>query len=195
MRLIPSLLPLLALLSAGPRHSTPRPRLGAHTGGFRKSIVTTSASNPPRPAGAGYEIGPLIRHLEKPTLKREVFGYLPYWFANRWNLLDYELVSTIAYFSAEVNTDGTIGSVHGWPRSVGDPSASADVVAMINAAHDAGVRVVLCLTNFDSGSLALLLASPAYRTTLIQQSLALVEAGGGDGINVNFEGIPSAEPR
>ena len=142
-------------------------------------------------AGAGYTIRPLVRSLKKPALKREVFGYLPYWFASRWNLLDYELVSTIAYFSAEVNTDGSIGSTRGWPRYAGDPAASANVIAMINAAHAAGVRVVLCLTNFDSGSLALLLASPTYRTTLIQQSLALVQAGGADGINVNFEGIPS----
>jgi spore germination protein YaaH len=143
------------------------------------------------PAGPGYTIPP--RALRKPAgLSHEVFGYLPYWFASRWRLIDYSLVSTIAYFSAEANGDGTIGSTRGWPRTPGDPAASADVVAMIEEAHTKGVRVVLCVTLFDAGSIEALVGSPTARTALIRNSLALVQAGGGDGVTIDFEGIPGA---
>jgi spore germination protein YaaH len=191
VRLTRSLFFLLALLAWPALLAAQSDAVGTH-GWFQEMYRDYEREHPLKSAGEGYAISPLARTLAKPALTREVFGYFPYWFSNRWNLLDYELVSTIAYFSAEVNSNGSIGSVHGWPRYAGDPSASADVVSMINAAHGAGVRVVLCLTNFDAGSLALLLATPDYRTTLIQQSLALVEAGAADGVNINFEGIPSA---
>jgi len=107
-------------------------------------------------------------------------------------LLDYQLISTIAYFSAQSNADGTIGTTNGWPRYPGDPSANASVISMINAAHQNGVRVVLCITNFDPASIETFVSNPSYRNTFIQQTLALVQAGGGDGININFEGLNAA---
>lgn len=144
------------------------------------------------PAPDGYTIQPLARPAGGSGLKKEVFGYLPYWFRSRWNQVDMQLVSTIAYFSGEVAANGTVGDTHGWPKYPGDPSASADVVNMINAAHAAGVRVVLCFTNFEAAGIDAIITTPAYRTTFIQQALSIVQAGGGDGININFEGINSA---
>ena len=144
------------------------------------------------PIGPGYEILRLQRPAGSAGLTREVFGYLPYWFRDRWNLLDYRLISTIAYFNAVADSDGTIGSTNGCPRYPGDPSAYASVINMINAAHVNGVRVVLCITNFDANSIQTLVSTPGYRNTLIQQAIALVQAGGGDGININFEGLLAA---
>ncbi len=144
-------------------------------------------------APPGYVIHPLDRSQSATALTREVFGYFPYWFRTRWAQLDYQLLSTIAYFSGEVNANGSIGDTHGWPKYPGDPSAAADVVSMINAAHATGVRVVLCFTNFASSDIQALVSTPSYRTTFIEQSLAIVKAGGGDGININFEGINSGD--
>lgn len=138
---------------------------------------------------------PGIRPLtgdRRAALVKEVFGYFPYWFRGRWNLVDYSLLSTVAYFSGEAAADGSIGDTHGWPRSSGDPSASADVLSLINAAHSQGVRVVLCITCFTAADLQTLLSSQANRTRLIQQALGLVRAGNGDGVNIDFEAIPSA---
>jgi len=59
-------------------------------------------------ATEGYAIAPLLPRPAGAGLTREVFGYLPYWFRDRWRLLDYSLVSTIAYFSGEASSDGVI---------------------------------------------------------------------------------------
>jgi spore germination protein YaaH len=144
------------------------------------------------PAAAGYSLRPLDRTARNAGLKKEVFGYLPYWFASRWGQLSYRLISTIAYFSGEIAANGAIGDTHGWPAYPGDPSAAADVVHMINAAHANGVKVVLCFTNFSASEIDAIISTPAYQTTFIQQSLAIVKAGNGDGININFEGINSS---
>lgn len=144
------------------------------------------------PAPNGYAIRPLDRTARTTRLTREVFGYLPYWFIGRYTQVDLRLVSTIAYFSGEIAADGSIGDTHGWPKTAGDPTASAQVVNMINAAHAAGVKVVLCFTNFTGSEIDAIVNTPAYRATFIQQSMAIVKAGNGDGININFEGINSA---
>ena len=132
-------------------------------------------------------IGPLQMKTSRP--RKEIFGYLPYWFRARWNQIDYNLVSTIAYFSGEALPDGTINQAHGWPLYPGDPGASADVVNMINTAHTSGVKVVLCITNFTGSEIHTIVSTPSIRTTTIQRCLALVVAANADGININFEGI------
>jgi len=138
-----------------------------------------------------YRIQPRLPLARPQGLRREVFGYLPYWFRSRWNQVDYALVSTVAYFSGEVAPDGSVGDTHGWPKYVGDPAASSDVISFINAAHGAGVRVVLCFTNFDAAQIRALVSSPESTTRFLQEALTIVQAGSGDGVNINFESIPS----
>jgi spore germination protein YaaH len=154
---------------------------------YEASVFVESAEAAP----AGYVIKSIDHSKRNTALTHEVFGYFPYWFRSRWAQLDYRLVSTIAYFSGEVNADGSVGNTHGWPKYSGDPSAAADVVNMINTAHANGVKVVLCFTNFTTADLDAIVGTPLYRTTFIQQALAIVQAGNGDGVNIDFEGINS----
>ena len=46
---------------------------------------------------------------------REVFGYHPYWMGTAWQNYNYNLISTIAYFSAEATAQGNLSNLHGWP--------------------------------------------------------------------------------
>lgn len=191
--LLLSLITPCALFSEG---SIPESGGGAEHPGVHRSFMDMYRSSDETEstvtAPAGYVIQPLDNTKRNASLSREVFGYFPYWFRNRWTQLDYRLVSTIAYFSGEVNANGSVGNTHGWPKYPGDPSAVADVVGMINTAHANGVRVVLCFTNFTSADIDALVGTPACRTTFIEQALAIVQAGNGDGVNINFEGINSA---
>jgi len=57
-------------------------------------------------------------------------------------------------------------------------------------AHNNGVQVVLTVVCFDSDDIATLLGNPAHRQNLIDNLLAQVQAGGADGVNVDFEGVP-----
>ena len=49
-------------------------------------------------------------------LSHEVFGYLPYWMLSSAQManLDYDLVSTIAYFSVGARKDGTLHKSDRW---------------------------------------------------------------------------------
>ena len=113
---------------------------------------------------------------------KEVFGYHPYWMGTAWQNYNYNLISTISYFSAEATATGNLSNLHGWP-----------VAGLINLAHTNGVNVVLCVTLFDNGDLVTLLSNPSYRQNLINNLLTQVQAGNADGVNVDFESFPSSQ--
>jgi hypothetical protein len=108
-----------------------------------------------------------------------VMGYLPYWVAPEnipWDTLD-----ILAWFSVGTNADGSLGGDHGWGDAEGD--------AVVAAAHAAGVSVVLSTTRFGGEELHPLLSDPAARTLAIDNLVARMIEGGGDGIDVDFEGV------
>jgi spore germination protein YaaH len=112
----------------------------------------------------------------------EVFGYLPYWTYPSFPALNYDLLTTIAYFGADVDEFGNITNLHDWPAA-----------ALINQAHSEGVRVVLTTILFNSSQLAALLSDPSRRTNLVNNLLAAVQNANGDGVSIDFEGVPSGQ--
>ena len=130
-------------------------------------------------------------------LRKQVMGFLPYWEVNDAHL-DYELLSTIAYFSVGADKNGNLlktssdGSLTtGWGGWT-----SSRMTSIINAAHTKGTRVVLTISVFawSSGQAALqgaLLGNPTARLNLARQAAAAVRARGADGINLDFEPIAS----
>jgi len=116
------------------------------------------------------------------TPTREVFGYHPYWMGTAWQNYNYNLLSTIAYFSAEATATGDLNNLHGWP-----------VTGLINIAHNNGVDVVLCVTLFSNSDLVTLLSNATYRQNLINNLLTQVQAGNADGVNVDFESFPASQ--
>jgi GH18 family chitinase len=111
------------------------------------------------------------------SLARVVYGYYPYWAqdlaAIRWSALTH-----LAWFALEMDADGQVTASHGWP--------DLDTVA---AAHAAGVRVDLTFTLFSGSGIQTLCADPARRATAITRMIDAMEAGGADGISVDFEGL------
>ena len=116
------------------------------------------------------------------TPTREVFGYHPYWMGTAWQNYNYNLLSTIAYFSAEATATGDLNNLHGWP-----------VTGLINISHNNGVDVVLCVTLFSNSDLVTLLSNATYRQNLINNLLTQVQAGNADGVNVDFESFPASQ--
>ncbi len=127
-------------------------------------------------------------------LKREVFGFLPYWMLDagtlRW--MQYQLVSTIAFFGVAAKSDGTLATyATGWTGW-----NSAAMTGVINAAHARGVKVVLSVTMmaYDGGAQqAALLGSAANRVKLINAIVATVRARNADGVNLDFEPVAVAQ--
>jgi spore germination protein YaaH/putative cell wall-binding protein len=128
-------------------------------------------------------------------LRREVFGFLPYWKldATTRSALRLDLVSTIAYFGIGVQSDGRLirGTSTGWAGW-----ASPAMTELMNAAHARGVRVVPTITlmswNGDYANLSTLLNDAAARQTLVADVATIIRDRNADGVNVDFEPVPSS---
>ena len=124
-------------------------------------------------------------------------GFLPYWEVADARL-DYELLSTIAYFSVGADRNGNLLKTDpdGTPTTGWGGWTSSRLTSIINGAHAKGTRVVLTVSVFawTSGQAAVqgaLLGSPTARLNLAKQAAAAVRARGADGINLDFEPIAS----
>ncbi len=122
------------------------------------------------------------KRLRLVTPTKEIFGYHPYWMGTAWQNYNYNLLTTIAYFSAEATATGGLSNLHGWPVS-----------GLINMAHSNGVDVVLVVTLFNSTHLTTLLSSATNRQNLINNLISQVQAGNADGVNVDFESMPASQ--
>jgi hypothetical protein len=127
------------------------------------------------------------------VLSHQVYGYLPYWRLNAGTAgqLDYDLLSTIAFFGLGIKADGNIDMA--WRGSVAYMSDKA--VSVTNAAHAKGVRVVPTFQLFDSGGLPKMTAFLDSRTAqdrFIAQALDLMARRSADGANFDFEPMPAS---
>ena len=134
-------------------------------------------------------------------LRRQVFGFLPYWeISGAATSLNYAVLTTIAYFSVGSDTAGNLkkrnanGSLTtGW----GGWTSSA-MTSVINAAHSHGTRVVLTASVFawtssGANTQAALLRSATARANFATQLVAAVRDRGADGVNLDFEPLVSGQ--
>jgi spore germination protein YaaH/flagellar hook assembly protein FlgD len=133
------------------------------------------------------------------ALRREVFGFLPYWeLSDSSTRLDWEKISTVAYFGVGADSKGNLlkkdsdgSATVGWSGWT-----SAKMTGVINAAHRSHARVVLTVQSFAWTTTGLsrqkkLLGSAAARANLATQIASAVRARGADGVNLDFEPIAS----
>jgi spore germination protein YaaH len=118
----------------------------------------------------------------RPIVQNEVFGFHPYWMGDSYKNYRYDLLTTIAFFEAELEGSGVISDLHGWP-----------VEGLTNLAHENGVRVVLVAKDFTASKLETLLSTPSNRQNAIRHLLDAVKMGKGDGVNVDFENVPASQ--
>ncbi len=116
--------------------------------------------------------------------ERTIYGYYPYW-ADHDDNLPWEHLTHLAYFCVSLNPDGSLGNDHSW---------STRGAALVQAGRSHGVKVVLTVTMFESSEIREVLSTPENRARAIDNLLALVQEADGDGINIDFEFVPTAEP-
>jgi GH18 family chitinase len=123
------------------------------------------------------------------ALTREVFGFATYWMLSSYPNWDFSLLSTIAYFGLDVNSDGNFNrSTPGWTGW-----NSQALVDIINRAHLAGGQVVLTIKAFDNATINAIVTSPAATQTAITATIDAIAAKQLDGVNVDFEGSSSPQ--
>ena len=116
------------------------------------------------------------------NLSHRVIGYLPYWQYSYYPSLDYNLLTEINYFSAELNSQGDIVNTNNWEN-----------LDLVDFAHERGVKVKLCATLFGSAELTTLLNNSINRQNAINNLLSLVLLMNADGIDIDFELLPLSQ--
>jgi len=125
-----------------------------------------------------------------PRLAREVFGFAPYWALSGNGQWDFSLLSTLAYFGLDVqsngsfNTSPTNNGFKGW--------MSQDLVTVINKAHAANDRVVLVIKAFDNGTINAIVSNPNATQNAINWTISSIRSRNLDGVNIDFEGSSSS---
>ncbi len=115
------------------------------------------------------------------NLQKIVFGWHPYWMNGSEQNYQWNLLSDLSYFSYEVDpVTGAPLTTHGWE------TASAVDDALAN-----GVKVNLCVTLFSGHES--FFASAEAQQNLIDNLLTLVQNRNANGINIDFESVPSSE--
>jgi spore germination protein YaaH len=141
------------------------------------------------PATTAPDAAPAALVNQPPLASRENFAFAPYWTLAQSSTFNITGLSTIAYFSIDVNPNGTLDeSGSGW-----DGFQSQDLSDLITRAHAAGERVVLTVTDFDQGSLNSVTSSPTAAGTLSSALIPLLQAKSLDGVNFDFEGEGSSD--
>jgi hypothetical protein len=114
-------------------------------------------------------------------LQKRVFGYHPYWSGNLWQNYRWDLLSDLCYFSYEVDpATGQAITTHDWA-----------IAPVIDTALVHGVKVHLCVTLFSGH--ASFFSNPLARQTLTANLIELVASRGANGINLDFEAVPSSQ--
>jgi spore germination protein YaaH len=141
---------------------------------FEADVVSGRISVPthrPRSALPAVTPGPSIT----------VYGYQAYWDADLY-AVPWDDLSHIALFNAGVTSAGDLFDTSRWD----------DAALAVSLAQPYGTRVHLCVTNFDSAELEVLLGDITARQHLIDQLVVWQNDTGVHGINIDFEGLPSS---
>lgn len=116
------------------------------------------------------------------TLTKKVYGWHPYWVGSVYTNYDWSMLSDFCYFDYSVspttgnNTNGSFA----WNTS-----------AAVTAALSNSVNVHFCATLFSSHST--FWASPTAQQTFITNAINLLNSRGGNGLNIDFEGMGSSD--
>ncbi len=114
----------------------------------------------------------------------EVFGWHPYYMGNAYESYNFSLLSTIAYFSYDVDPET------GGYRSE-EPINGWKTTALIDSAHAKGCKVVLSVTNHGKQNNEDFLYNLNAQQNLIDSLIYLLDYRKADGINIDFENLPA----
>lgn len=119
--------------------------------------------------------------------KQEIFGFAPYWTLSKIGKVDWKSLTTFAYFSLPVNADGSI------PRDSYEWSVfkSDKLKKLMAEAGDNHVKKVVTLTQMEASVIEQFLDDRNAWDRLSADSVEILKTYGLDGVNIDFEYIPS----
>lgn len=123
-------------------------------------------------------------------LKKEVFGFLPYWALSEADKIDIRLLTTVSYFGLDIDGAGNIMRFGGDGKPLEGYNAWQDNTSLddfIKRAKRNRTKVQVTLKNFDNGNIERLVTSQTASANFINNALYLMNSKSLDGINLDFE--------
>lgn len=131
-------------------------------------------------------VSPLISPLKPLSQGKggyEVFGFAPYWTFDKLQNVNFNVLTTLAYFGVSVSSGGSLDKDGVGYRTF----VSSDATRIFQKAHSSGTRVVLTLTQMDNSQILALMDDNGAQEKAINDAVGEVKKRGIDGINVDFE--------
>lgn len=143
----------------------------------------------PLARGFGGELQPLTEGKNQ----KEVFGFAPFWTINKLENVDYDVLTTVAYFGVPIMGDGSIDTDYPGYKTFKSDRATE----IFKKAHAHGTRVVLTVVQMENEEILALMDDQEAQDRSIANTVELVKSRGIDGVNIDFEytGDPGIEYR
>ncbi|SMO48733.1 glycosyl hydrolase family 18 protein [Gracilimonas mengyeensis] len=139
--------------------------------------------------GIADSVAPLGDFILKDSV--EVFGWHPYWSGTAYKNYDFSMLSTIAYFSYELNPKtGGYKTIHDWKTTALIDSARAE---------NPNIKILLTVTNFGKKNnrefLGVIRGQGARKQNLIDSLQVLLKLRKADGVVLDFEDVGRLEKK
>lgn len=119
---------------------------------------------------------------ETSQLRKEVFGFHPYWKGNAYKNYNYRLLSAVSYFSYVVNPEtGNYKTIGYWKTT-----------SLIDSAKVNNCDVYLTVTNFSVKNNNVFLKNSIAQENSIHKIIQLLNLRNADGVTIDFEGVTSS---
>lgn len=129
----------------------------------------------------------LMSPVGAPKSDWEVFGFAPYWKLSKLDNIDWDTLTTFAYFSLPIDASGAIDKTsYEWEVFEG-----RKLKDLFGRAKSHGVKRVITLTMMEAGTISAFLDDPSSWDRVADETAELINSRGLDGVNIDFEYIPS----
>ncbi len=130
-------------------------------------------------------------------LKRQVFGYLPYWAVDNLDQINTQLLTAISYFGLEVDSNGNIVQADaGGPQKAWQVWQSDQRLDnFLKTARRERIKVYLTFKAFDNDNIEKLVLSDSASKNFISNALYQMNAHSLDGINLDFEYVGTPDQK
>lgn len=126
----------------------------------------------------GQEKTPTSKHNDY-----EVFGFAPYWNFDKLNDVDFDVLTTMAYFDLPIDAKGNlIRSSQGYQTF-----KSSNARRFFDKAQNQGARVVLTITLMQNGPILRFLDNIESQKRAIDQTIEELQTEKLDGVNIDIE--------
>lgn len=132
-------------------------------------------------------------------IKKNVFGYLPYWMVENLDGIDTRTLTALSFFGLEVSGSGKI--INQTQNDSNNPyyiwQNNSKLKTFIEKAKKNKVKIFLTIKSFNNDNIERLVSSSVASQDFIETVLYQVNSRNLDGINIDFEysGIPDNKTR